>query len=812
MAINPETQYPGKIAPSTPDYPYGAARNITVPGDGTGTPWEAALVNDLFGFQQALLSGAGIIPSGNPEKVGASQYLDAIAFLSGRVAEDYTGLKAVVTAGLANGTKFFVTGRKQKLAPGGGEFLWDSADRSTDVTNDPLGGVVVPPDSDATGASGAFIRVRLTPDFIASWWSDSEGTEADPITTPEIQAAIDYVNANGGGDLYIKGAVVEATAPIILKNRVGLMGWDMLPKRQNVNGGSGISGGVPTGVIQVKFGNGSTLQAQSAIIYQTYTKLRGIMFAYPDQVNTLATPIQFPPTLSPSTGFTQYVDFQDLEFHGSTEWMRLDSGLAGTIKNIKGACIEIGIRATNVISPTIIDSVEASASLGSPGDPLRVYSQQNGRVIVVDYADDLTLMNIKGVELKTLLECNDSSNRPADSFGTRTGSFWGQLVNPLADVCREPVVINAAEDCQINGGSLVGNTTYELRGGACVRIESLQGEANVNIDSTYFKNAATAVHCKADRGTVSISSPNVLWNTDSAVNSAARYGNKTLQGMVVINENAGCEVNCSALPGGKFWPSFVSGQMTVDGVTYGQESGRVDVTPAGIMDINNWTNQPLAGMTQVDANTIQFDTTANPSGTSESRFDLPTSIEDRAGVYIAEYEIEQDAITSDLSSATQFNIDIRENNSNIFSRLHPSNFYPNYRTVNGDPYLIKQLFVTGGNVPTPLRFNAIFGATPAAAQGAVIRIRNVKIYKLDRDAISQAMLDALYGSYRNLDTVRGRRLAIDGLGNLLFSRATSPATPTDFVTLDECKNNAPAVGQPQGWVFDGAAWLAKPNY
>ena len=35
MAINPETQYPGKIAPSTPDYPYGAARNITTPGDGT---------------------------------------------------------------------------------------------------------------------------------------------------------------------------------------------------------------------------------------------------------------------------------------------------------------------------------------------------------------------------------------------------------------------------------------------------------------------------------------------------------------------------------------------------------------------------------------------------------------------------------------------------------------------------------------------------------------------------------------------------------------------------------------------------------
>lgn len=78
MAINPETQYPGKIAPSTPDYPYGAARNITVPGDGTGTPWESALVNDLFGWQQAILSEGGVVPSGTPEKATASQYLEAM--------------------------------------------------------------------------------------------------------------------------------------------------------------------------------------------------------------------------------------------------------------------------------------------------------------------------------------------------------------------------------------------------------------------------------------------------------------------------------------------------------------------------------------------------------------------------------------------------------------------------------------------------------------------------------------------------------------------------------------------------------------
>lgn len=78
MAINPGTKYPGKVAPPTAGYPFSSARNVSTPGDGTGTPFEAALVNDLFGFQQALLSEVGATPSGTPDQVGASQYLDAI--------------------------------------------------------------------------------------------------------------------------------------------------------------------------------------------------------------------------------------------------------------------------------------------------------------------------------------------------------------------------------------------------------------------------------------------------------------------------------------------------------------------------------------------------------------------------------------------------------------------------------------------------------------------------------------------------------------------------------------------------------------
>jgi len=83
MALNPYSRYPTKVAAGTSAYPYGVPRNVTTPGDGTGTPWEADIVKDIFGFQQELLSKAGITPSGTPDAVGASEYLEALRKCAG---------------------------------------------------------------------------------------------------------------------------------------------------------------------------------------------------------------------------------------------------------------------------------------------------------------------------------------------------------------------------------------------------------------------------------------------------------------------------------------------------------------------------------------------------------------------------------------------------------------------------------------------------------------------------------------------------------------------------------------------------------
>ncbi len=85
MAIQPKRIYPAQTSQSADGYPYGAARNSNSPGDYSGTPLERTWLNDLWGFLQSLLVDADINPNGLPDRVGASQYLEAVKVLANRV-------------------------------------------------------------------------------------------------------------------------------------------------------------------------------------------------------------------------------------------------------------------------------------------------------------------------------------------------------------------------------------------------------------------------------------------------------------------------------------------------------------------------------------------------------------------------------------------------------------------------------------------------------------------------------------------------------------------------------------------------------
>lgn len=80
MAINPSTNgtMSGRITAADANYPYGSSKDETSPGAGDGTPYFKARADDIFGFQQSLLDEASIVPSGNADNKGTSQYKEAI--------------------------------------------------------------------------------------------------------------------------------------------------------------------------------------------------------------------------------------------------------------------------------------------------------------------------------------------------------------------------------------------------------------------------------------------------------------------------------------------------------------------------------------------------------------------------------------------------------------------------------------------------------------------------------------------------------------------------------------------------------------
>lgn len=85
MALNPSTNatMAGRITAVDGNYPYGSSKDETAPAAGDGTPYFKGRADDIFGFQQALLKAAGIVPSGNAETALESEYLKAIVDLTG---------------------------------------------------------------------------------------------------------------------------------------------------------------------------------------------------------------------------------------------------------------------------------------------------------------------------------------------------------------------------------------------------------------------------------------------------------------------------------------------------------------------------------------------------------------------------------------------------------------------------------------------------------------------------------------------------------------------------------------------------------
>ncbi|MHC3822512.1 glycine-rich domain-containing protein [Pseudomonas sp. G3-19] len=78
MALKLNERYPGRFNNPSADYPQGSFKNRTTPTAKDGSYLEQDWANDKEGFFQSLISVAGVTPSGTADKVGTSQYYDAL--------------------------------------------------------------------------------------------------------------------------------------------------------------------------------------------------------------------------------------------------------------------------------------------------------------------------------------------------------------------------------------------------------------------------------------------------------------------------------------------------------------------------------------------------------------------------------------------------------------------------------------------------------------------------------------------------------------------------------------------------------------
>ena len=202
MSINLTTRYPGKVAPASTNYPYGSARNVTTSNDGTGTPWEEAIVNDIVGFQQALLVAADITPSETPDNAVNSQYLQSLYTLFPTVYPSIEEIPDSIS-NLPNGRVVLVSGYRSSTLDGGGVFVVGNYIHDGVVNFDRNRvGQIGTAAYYVRGATATKCLRRINTPVLTPLMAGARGNGSDDDAIP-LQGLMNYLEDEVGGQVYI---------------------------------------------------------------------------------------------------------------------------------------------------------------------------------------------------------------------------------------------------------------------------------------------------------------------------------------------------------------------------------------------------------------------------------------------------------------------------------------------------------------------------------------------------------------------------------------------------------------------------------
>jgi len=121
---------------------------------------------------------------------------DGTIDFSGEVAINIADLR---TKEIATNAVYYLAGYSTIGDGGQGHFIWNPSNLSTEVTADTQSGIYVAPNSDLTGASGAWVRLYLTELGLNALWFGVANTGVD--TSPEMAALDTYYSTITGGSI-----------------------------------------------------------------------------------------------------------------------------------------------------------------------------------------------------------------------------------------------------------------------------------------------------------------------------------------------------------------------------------------------------------------------------------------------------------------------------------------------------------------------------------------------------------------------------------------------------------------------------------
>lgn len=158
-------------------------------------------------------------PNGAPEGMAPSEVNDVIRQMMAdmrngieTIVTNKTALTALVTTNITDDERIVLKCRASIGDGGGGTFRWDSSDLSTEVSADSQEGIYIAPDSDDTGASGAWVREIDGPVTSLMFGATGDGTTND---TAALQATIDYAINNNKEVLFTTPATSYSVTQLV---------------------------------------------------------------------------------------------------------------------------------------------------------------------------------------------------------------------------------------------------------------------------------------------------------------------------------------------------------------------------------------------------------------------------------------------------------------------------------------------------------------------------------------------------------------------------------------------------------------------